>query len=547
MRPTLLPVALLLIAVLFALAPKAEGAGLRNAAATENDLASRAAVGVMAAGGNAVDGAIAAALMGGVVSPTSSGIGGGGFALVWLAKEKSVYVLDFRERAPAKLDVKAFEARPFSDAERGKYVGVPGEVAGLHALHGKFGKRAWKDVVAPAIQSAKQGFPVGRFLAGSLAAYGDRLRVDATLARIFYPQGKPAAAGARVVRAKLAATLERIAAEGPQALYAGEVARDIVDSAKKAGGSLELSDLANYRPVERTPLRVRWGQHEIVTMPPPSAGGLMVVQTLSLLEKARLAKLGKGSGALIHLQAEAMRGAIADRMRYLGDPDHVAVDVAKLTAPARMAKRRAHIGIERTHTLPRFGLEEHGTHHMVTADAAGNVVSLTTTVNRTFGAKLIAPASGIVLNDELDDFTAAKDVEPFGMKVSPNRPRPGARPVSSMTPTFVLRDGKVELALGGSGGTTIATNVTQVLVSWLTFGGDLPKELAAPRFQVPSGGPTLLLEKGVAQSLREDLAFRGEILGTVRFTQSAVQGIALRNGQWLPASDPRKFGAPAQR
>ncbi len=538
--------AALLLSLLAAI-PSAEAVALRRAAATENILASRAAVKVMQAGGNAVDGAVTAALMGGVVSPTSSGIGGGGFAVVWLAKEKRAIVLDFRETAPAGIDVAAFESRPFAHAQRGKYTGVPGEVRGLHQLHSKYGKRPWKDVVEPAARTAKQGFGVGKMLAGSLARYASKLRRDPGLARVFYPNGKPAAVGGRITRPKLSKTLELIAAGGPPAFYTGAVARDIVASCRSAGGALTEADLAGYRPVERAPLHLKWDGHDVYTMPPPSAGGLMAVQTLALYTKAELVRLGRKSGAYQHLLAEAMRGAIADRMRHVGDPDHAKVDVAKLNSAARLKRRRAKIAVDRTHTLPRFGLEEHGTHHLVTSDTDGNVVSLTTTVNRTFGSKLVASASGVVLNDELDDFTKAKDVAPFGMKVSPNRPRPGARPVSSMTPTIVVKDGKAVLALGGSGGTTIATNVTQLLVATLAF--DLKPQTAVklPRFQVPNRGATILLEAGASQKLKDDLAFRGEIVGTVRFTMSAVQMLSLRNGQTLAASDPRKFGGAVVR
>lgn len=533
--------------ILAALVPSAQAAGLRKAAATENELASRAAVQVMQSGGNAIDAAVTAAFMGGVVSPTSSGIGGGGFAVVWLAKEKRAFVLDFRETAPAGIDVAAFEKRPFSDPERGKYTGVPGEVRGLHTLHSKFGKKPWKDVVGPAAQTAKQGFAVGRFLAGSLAAYAKRLSTEPALSRVFYANGKPAAAGSRVTRPNLAKTLEQIAVSGPAAFYEGAVARDIVATNRSVGGALSMADLAAYRPVERAALHAKWEGHDVYSMPPPSAGGLMVVQTLGLYKKAELARLGHESGAYQHLLAEAMRGAIADRMRHISDPDHAAFDLSKLNSAKRLARRRARIAVDRTHTLPRFGLEEHGTHHLTTSDSEGNVVALTTTVNRTFGAKVVADASGVVLNDELDDFTAAKDVGVFNLLQSPNRPRPGARPVSSMTPTIVVKDAKAVLALGGSGGMTIATNVTQLLVSSLVF--DLKPQTAVklPRFQIPTGGATILLEAGASQALRDDLAFRGEIVGTVRFTQSAVQMISLRNGQTEAASDPRKHGAAVLR
>lgn len=535
--------AFLLIALtLLLVAPgvTAQQAG-RRAAATENELASRAAIAVMQAGGNAVDGAVAAAFMAGVVSPQSSGIGGGGFALVWLAEAQRSYLLDFRETAPQGVDAAAFERRPLGDAERGKYVGVPGEVAGLFELHRAHGKRPWKDVVEPARSAAKLGFPLGKFLASSLASQEKRLKVDATLASVFFPGGKPAVAGARVQRPLLGATLERIAAEGPKALYEGPIAQDIVDTARAAGGALTLEELRSYRPIERKPIEVSWEGYRVLTMPLPSAGGMMVAQTLRLFSKQELAKLGRESGAYQHLIAEAMRGSLADRMRHLGDGDHQKVDMDALVAEGRMAQRRKTIAIDRTHALPRFGLEGQGTHHLVTMDEAGNMVSLTTTVNRSFGAKLVTKG-GIVLNDELDDFTAQKDVAPFALAQSPNRPRPGARPLSSMTPTIVLRDGKAVLGLGGSGGPTIATNVTQLLLDNLVFGLSPAEAVKARRFYVPSSRATILLEDGASEALKKDLAWRGEIVATMPFKSSAVQMIAVHQGRVLAASDPRKLG-----
>lgn len=525
---------------------RAQAAG-RSAVASENASVTSAALGVLRSGGNAVDAAVTAALMGGVASPTSSGIGGGGFALVWLAAEKRVVCLDFREMAPAGVDAPAFERRPLPDSERAKLTGVPGEVAGLFELHKRFGKKPWKDVVAPAADAATKGFVVSAFLANALSNYQKKLTIDAHIAQVFYPGGKPAAVGSRLKNEKLGATLTRIGAEGPNAFYSGNVAKDLVAASASAGGALTEKDLSAYAPKERTPLHAKWEGYDVYTMPPPSAGGMMLVQTLKLFSKDELKRLGRESGAYQHLVAEGMRGAIADRMRYLGDPDFEKFDIGKLIGDARMKARRGRIAIDRTHAVPRFGLEESGTHHLITSDAGGNVVALTTTVNRTFGTKLAAPQSGVVLNDELDDFTAAADVAPFGMKQSPNRPRPGARPVSSMTPTIVVRDGQPVLALGGSGGTTIATNVTQLVLAHLVFDRAPADAVKDRRFYVPTSGDSILLEKGAPEALVKDLKFRGEVVGTMRFTQSAVQMMSFDKGRVTAASDPRKGGTAAVR
>ena len=550
-RPRLSLAALILLAIgtLVVTTPelRAQRARGRTAAATEHPLATRAALDQMRAGGNAIDAAVAAALVGGVVNPTSSGIGGGGFVLVWLGADCKPYLLDFREIAPLGLDAAPFERRPLPHAQRGRLVGVPGEVRGLFELHRKLGRRKWVDVVAPALAHARSGFPVGRHLASMLRSHSRTLRREPGLAAVFYPGGRPAALGRRLTNPKLAATLERIANEGPSALYEGSVAADIVDSVSAAGGQLALDDLRHYRPVERKPLHVRWEGYDVYTMPPPSAGGMMLVQTLQLFPRDRLRRVGFNTAAYQHLVAEGMRAAVADRMRYLGDPDHVQVDIKRLLAPARMQLRRQSIALDRTHAIPRFGLEEGGTHHLVTADAGGNWVSLTTTVNRLFGAKVTGAQSGIVLNDELDDFTRQQDVASFGMSESPNRPRPGARPVSSMTPTVVVQNGRAVLALGGSGGTAIATNVTQLLLSRLTFGRSPAALVKQRRFYIPTEGAYIWLERGAARAHVADLERRGEIVGTVPYTASAVQLIAVENGLKVPAADPRKHGSAAAR
>jgi gamma-glutamyltranspeptidase/glutathione hydrolase len=316
----------------------------------------------------------------------------------------------------------------------------------------------------------------------------------------------------------------------------------LVATAASAAGALTVDELDAYRTVERAPVHVKWEGYDVYTMPPPSAGGLMVAQILGLYSSAELKKLGFESGAYQHLIAEGMRASIADRMRYIGDPAFTAIDFAALTSKERMAARRRRIALDRTHAIPRFAIQEHGTHHLVTADAQGNVVSLTTTVNRAFGAKISGAESGVVLNDQLDDFTELEDVRPFGLTQSPNRPRPGARPASSMTPTIVTKDGQVVLALGGSGGPTITTNVTQLLLARLVFGKTPEQAVQGRRFYIPTRNAYIFLEKGAPKPLVEDLESRGEIVATMPFMGSAVQMIAIENGRKLAAADPRKHG-----
>jgi len=546
-RPWLIPLSGGLCAFALVLAAPgghAQSKAARVAVATENVVSTREGLAELAAGGNAVDAIVRAALVAGIVSPSSSGLGGGGFAMVWRAATREPYVLDFRETAPAAIDAVAFEARPFKPEERARATGVPGELAGLWQLQHDLGKRQWRDVALPAARVAELGFPVSQHLGNAAASPWSKLAAtDAGLAGLFFPAGKPIAAGKSLKNPKLARTLRRLALQGKAPFYEGELGRELIATAQAKGGALSASDLRDYHPVSRQAIRVSWEGYDVYTMPLPSAGGLMLAETLGMYSKAELQRLGQGTGAYQHLLAEAMRGAVSDRLRFLGDPDFEKANVATLLEPARLARRRRGISAERTQALPRFQENEHGTHHLLVIDAEGNVASLTTTVNNAFGAKLTAAESGIVLNDELDDFTKAKDVAPFGMTESPNRPRAGARPVSSMTPTLVVRDGKVVFALGGSGGQLIATNVTQLLLARLVFGLPPDALVKLPRFAVPMAGPTLLLEPGAEKSLLDDLAWRGEVTQIMPQNPSAVQMIAVDDGVVSAASDPRKYGS----
>jgi gamma-glutamyltranspeptidase / glutathione hydrolase len=517
--------------------------GRSYAVATENETASRAALRALEHGGNAVDAAVTAALVAGVASPSSSGMGGGGFALLFDAATRQVTCLDFREVAPRGVDVAAFERRPFAPAERGRAVGVPGEVKGLFELHQQHGRKPWADAVRPAMRAAADGYPVSPHLASALATTYTKLAVDDPLLGLFGANGHPRTRGARIRNPRLAATLGRVAAEGPSALYEGTVPADLVAAAASAGGALTVQDFASYRTHPREPIHVSWEGYDVYTMAPPSGTGLMLGETLGMLSSTELRALGAGTAAYTHLVAEALRGALADRMRFVADPDQQPVDVAKLLAPERLAARKRSFTPDHTHPLPAFSAEEHGTHHMVFADRDGNVVSLTTTVNHAFGSMISGPASGIVLNDELDDFTASSGVRQFGLKESPNRARPGARSVSSMVPTIVLRGGVPVLALGGSGGMAIGPNVTQALLSRLVFGLTPEQSVSALRFGVPTEGSTISVDMKEEPRLRAALEAAGEVVSVQKPATHAVQMIAFDHGRKLPASDPRKFGS----
>lgn len=536
--------ALLLAAPAPAQKPAAGPAGYGKAGvATENRVATEAALAELRAGGNAVDAAVTAALVGGVVSPTSSGLGGGGFALVRMADGSKPFFLDFRETAPAALGAAVIDERKIPPEQRGRLVGVPGEPAGLFALHQRFGKRKWQDVVLRAERVARVGFPVEKHLASVLGGRSaDAFKRDAGLAALYFPKGKPAAAGQLLKNPKLAATLRRLAAEGPKAIYEGAIAADLVKAAQSAGGSLSLEDLRSYAPREREPLLFSWEGHDVYTAPPPSAGGLLIAQLLALFSQRELESYGLRSGLGMHYLAEAMRGAFADRARFVGDPDVVAVNTAALLSPEHIGERKRRLSADRTHLRQRFIPRESGTHHLIAVDASENVVSLTTTVNTAFGAELTGASSGIVLNDELDDFTSSSAAAELGLEDNPNRARPKARPVSSMTPTIVVRGGRPVLAIGGSGGPAIPMNVAQVLVARLVFGEAPEQAVSAPRFLLAPAEVTLRVDPGFAPAVLADLAYRGELSKTLEYNPTAVQLVAIEPGGVLAAADPRKSG-----
>lgn len=501
-------------------------------------------------GGHAADAAITAALVLGVVNPTSSGIGGGGFALVWDQKRGKTVVLDFRETAPRGIEPKDLAVRPVADGKRGVLVGVPGEVAGLAELHRRWGRRTFAQDAQAAIRAARQGYRVERHLARALRTYGDALVESEPIAALFFPQGAPLGAGARVRNPKLGRTLDAVARRGPDAFYSGPVAADIASAVQRFGGTLDTQDLSSYSVVERQPLRVSWAGYDVHTMPPPSAGGLLLAQTLLMHEKQAVQRWGQGSTAYVHVLAETFRGAIADRVRAVGDPRDTAVPMKVLLSEAHLDARSRRIVANRSHVPADFALPEHGTTHLVVVDAQRNVVSLTTTVNRSFGSKIVAPSSGVVLNDELDDFTPPSVLPVFGVQGDgPNAPRAGARPVSSMSPTIVLRDGKPYLALGGSGGMTIAPNVTQATLGVLAFDASARHAVSAPRFSVGVRSTELVVEPGWLGEVEvRELHARGHDIRTSSFP-SGVQLVRMQLGPdadgMQAAGDPRKFGVGA--
>jgi gamma-glutamyltranspeptidase/glutathione hydrolase len=431
--------------------------------------------------------------------------------------------------------------------KEGIMTGVPGEVAGLTELHARWGKLAFADCVRGAIDAAKDGFPVSAHMARALKMNEKWVQKSPRYAPIFQPAGALLSVGATARNPALAATLGRIAAEGKAAFYDGAIAADVVETARAAGSRMGKDDLARYQVIERAPLKTEWEGYEVYTTPLPSAGGVLMLETLHMHAKADLVALGFGTGAYQHMLAETFRGAVADRAHKLGDPAFVNVDVGALTSRERMKARRARISPTSTTPAERFPVTDEGTSHIVAVDEEGNVASVTSTVNNMFGAKLVTKG-GFPLNDELADFTFERLERIFGFRFGPNRPRGGARPVSSMTPTIVFRGNTPILTLGGSGGLRIATATTQVLLGHLVFGRRLGEAVADGRIETPPTGG-LLVDPSTPPEVIKDLEARGEVVSSTMPNFSAIQAISIQTKDGArvieAAADPRTGGQGA--
>ena len=521
-------------------------------------LASQAGLEILDAGGNAVDAAVATSLALSVVEPYSSGLGGGGFALVWSAADKGARALDFREVAPAAASrdmyLRAGAADTALSQTGGLAVGVPGLIRGLVMLHEGRGKLPWARVVEPAIRLARGGFVVTPLLRARIGA--SRLRMDAAARAVFMPGGSPPAVGDRLIQADLATTLQAVRDHGAAGFYEGPVAARIAEATQAAGGVLTAADLAAYEAKWRAPIHGDYRGATIWSMPPPSSGGVHLVQMLRFLAGFDLTAAGHGKAATVHPMIEAMKIAYADRSRLLGDPDFVDVPVARLTSDAYAASWRARFSPDRALLPSEVGgvavapEPEHTTHFSV-VDGEGNAVACTQTINLGFGSGVLATGTGVVLNDEMDDFSAAPGVpNAFGLVGNEaNAVAPRKRPLSSMTPTIVTQDGAVRLVVGSPGGSRIITTVLQVVLNVLDHGMDVAAAVAAPRIHHQWSPPDVLAEPGaLAPPVRARLEALGHKVVESNFGTN-VQAIERdpKTGALRGASDPRGEGAPAGR
>ncbi|MCC6398768.1 MAG: gamma-glutamyltransferase, partial [Bacteroidetes bacterium] len=447
-----------------------ETTGVHGMVASDAPLASEAGVAILKQGGNAIDAAVATAFALAVVMPEAGNIGGGGF-LVLRLHDGTLASLDFREKAPlaARRDMYLDSAGTPTDLSITGHLsaGVPGSVAGLYEAHRKYGRLPWQDVVAPAIRLAHDGFPVTADFAGSIRSDSARLVRYPASAALFLPEGRPVEEGSIWKNQDLARCLQRVAERGPQGFYEGETARLLVEEVRRGTGIITAEDLRSYSAVWREPVTASYRQHTIVSMPPPSSGGMSVAMITNILEAYDLRSLGWHSPEAVHLAVEAMRRTFADRNHFLGDPDFLTIPQAALVSKAYAAERRESIDPERAtpsadvaHGTPVQRSESMHTTHFSVADSAGNVVALTTTINHGFGSAVTVTGAGFLLNNEMDDF-ASKPGSPnaFGLvQGEANAIAPGKRILSSMSPTIVIDpQGEPLLVTGASGGPRIIT------------------------------------------------------------------------------------------
>ncbi|HEY1266007.1 MAG TPA: gamma-glutamyltransferase [Candidatus Binatia bacterium] len=541
----------LLLFLLFALlaAPVTSGAQ-QGAVVADNELAVKAGTDILNKGGNAVDAAVATAFALAVVDQSASGLGGGGFMVMYQAKEKKAHALDFRETAPAAANreqyVKNGKPVPSLSLTGALAVAVPGEVAGLVEAQKRFGTMPLPAVMAPAIRLAVEGFTPQVRLRYALERQLHNIRKNPDLARVLLAKDELPSDGEPIRQRELAETLKAIADQGPKVFYEGWIAQAIAERIKKDGGTLTPDDLKNYKPVWREPIIGRYRKWTVLTMPPPSSGGIAVIESLNVLEHYKLGSMPHNSAAYLHLVAESLKHAFADRAQYLGDPDFVQVPTAKLISKDYAAWVRSKISTAKTFAPKYYGLtaynaEKGGTTHLGVVDKAGNAVSMTLTINTQFGSKILVGETGIVLNNEMDDFA----IHPGGANVfglvgnDANSLQPKKRPLSSMAPTIILENDRPVLVVGGAGGPRIISATLQTILNVLDFRMPLKKALAAPRIHHQWMPDELAVESAIPPLTRKALEKLGHKVQE-KNSLGLAEAVAVKGGKAVAQPDPRR-------
>ncbi|HML95154.1 MAG TPA: gamma-glutamyltransferase [Thermodesulfobacteriota bacterium] len=526
---------------------------------SEEKHATEAGLQVLKEGGNAVDAAVTAGFVLAVTFPRAGNLGGGGFMLVRMAETGEVVAIDYREKAPMAVTAGTFLDEDGNvDTEKTRYsvlsAGVPGTVAGLALALEKYGTIPLERAIRPALELAENGFPVSEGLAASLDDARPRMEKEPGSIRVFFKEGgEPYAPGDVLVQKDLAETLRLISEHGPGAFYEGEIAVKIARFMKERGGLITEKDLKEYSAAPREPVRGTYRGYKIYSMPPPSSGGVHLIEMLNILEGFPLGEYGHNTARTINLMAEAMKFAYADRSEHLGDPDFKKVPVAELTSKKYAEKLRKKMSPGRVtpSVLVKPGEMPHGegrnTTHFSVVDSKGNMVSNTYTLNFDYGSKIIVPGTGILLNNEMDDFSM-KPGEPnaYGLLGGQaNSPEPGKRMLSSMTPTLVLKDGEPFLATGSPGGSLIITTVLQIITNVIDFGMNISEATNAPRVHHQWLPDKLRIEKGISGDTLRLLTERGYTIDTGN-TMGSAQSI-MKKGEFLyGASDPRRPGGLAE-
>ncbi|MCB2380970.1 gamma-glutamyltransferase [Shewanella sp. SR1] len=526
--------------------------------ASQETLASRTGVEILKQGGNAVDAAVAVAFSLAVTLPRAGNIGGGGFMLVHIAKENKTIAIDYREMAPSKAKKDIFldengDAVEKLSREHGLAVGVPGTVMGMSLALEKYGTMTLAQVTAPAIKMAQEGISVTPDLAESLAGLKRRMTQWPTTAAIFYKaDGSDYQVDDILKQPELAHSLSLIAEKGTKGFYEGETATKLINAVKDAGGIMTLDDLKNYKVVEREPVRGEYRGYEVVSMPPPSSGGVHIIEMLNVLQQFPIDKLGHNTAQTIHLMAETMKHAYADRSEYLGDPDFYKVPVKALTSKDYAQKIASQIAMNKTTPSAEIKpgklapYESDQTTHFSVVDKWGNAVSNTYTLNFSYGSGLVAKGTGILLNNEMDDFSAKPGV-PNGYGLvggDANAVEGNKRPLSSMSPTIVMKDGKPFLVTGSPGGSRIITTTLQIIMNVIDHGLNIAEASNAARVH----HQWLPDELRVESSLNRDTISLLEAKGHKVKVQSAMgstQSIMVTEQGIFGASDPRHSGSEA--
>jgi gamma-glutamyltranspeptidase / glutathione hydrolase len=522
----------------------------QGAVVADNELAAKAGMEILKNGGNAVDAAVATAFVLAVVDQSASGLGGGGFMMIYQAKERKAHALDFRETAPAAANreqyLKNGKPVPSLSLTGALAVAVPGEVAGLAEAQKRFGTLPLSAVIAPALRYAIEGFVPQVRLRYALDRQVQNIRKNPDLARILLQKDEIPPEGEPLRQKELGESLKALAEQGPKVFYEGWIGQAIAERVKKDGGTLTLEDLKNYKPVWREPLIGRYRKWTVLTMPPPSSGGIALIESLNVLAHYKLSSMHHNSPAYLHLIAESLKHAFADRAQYLGDPDFVQVPTAKLISKDHAEWIHSRISTTKTYPPKYYGLaaynaEKGGTTHLGVIDKSGNAVSASLTVNTQFGSKILVPETGIVLNNEMDDFAIHPGTpNAFGLIGNEaNSLQPKKRPLSSMAPTIVLENDKPTLVDGASGGPRIISATLQTMLNVLDFRMPLKKALEAPRIHHQWIPDELAVETAIPASTRKALEKLGHKVQE-KNSLGLAEAVAVKGGKAQAQPDPRR-------